>query len=124
MADQPSLKYQVTTRNCELTESAQGVIEHGIKRLERHLKHFDPDLTHLDLVIERHARREEYTGSVRLNVISQALPAGRNTGPTMEALLRSAFEDIEEQLSRYKSKLRREHTYDRQGVPPSPEPGQ
>lgn len=103
------MKFQLTTHRCELTEADQRMLDHWLERIDRQLRHFDPDLVHLTFEVERHPRREEYLGSVRLSIFNRALPAKRNTGPALSVLLKRAFEDLEEQLARFKARLG--HTY-------------
>lgn len=115
------IKYRVIARRCEVTPAAQHAIDRELMRLDPLLRHFDPDLVHLELVVEHHARREEFLGSIRLSVFNQILPAKRNTGPTLDTLLRRAFDDLEEQLSRLKSKLRRDYAHERKRLSLRPE---
>jgi ribosome-associated translation inhibitor RaiA len=114
------LNYHLTTERCELGAADRGELEKHLRRLEAQLRHIDPDLVELDLKIERHARRDEYRGSVRLFVISQVLAAKRNAAPTVRAFLKQAFDDIEEQLRRFKAKLRREYAHGRKRASLSP----
>ncbi len=115
-----TIKLHFTTRRWELTEADRKVLQHHLEKLERQLRHFDPDAVDLYLDVERHPRRDEYLGSVRLFIFNEALPAKRNAAPTPRAFLNRAFQDLEEQLARFKSKLRREYTHERkrQSMPP------
>ncbi len=115
------IKFTLTTRRCELTDRDRELLDHHLQRLDPELKHFDPDLVHLTLDIERHPRREEYTGRVRLAVMNTLLPARRNTAPTLPALLKLAFDDLHEQLHRFKSQLRREFMHERKRASLPPE---
>lgn len=102
------MKVHVTARNLTLTPADQRMLDRKIERLEKRLESFDPDLVHLDFTVERHARKPEYTGSLRLFVVNRTLTAARNTADTPAGLIQAAFEDIEEQLDRFKAELRRE----------------
>ncbi|MER3419308.1 MAG: hypothetical protein C4290_01730 [Chloroflexota bacterium] len=115
------MKFTLTTRRCELTDRDRELLDHHLKRLEPELKHFDPDLVHLTVDIERHARREEYTGRFRLAVMSTVLPVRRNVAPTLPALLKLAFNDLHEQLHRFKSQLRRDYLHERRRTSLPPE---
>lgn len=115
------MKLTLTTRRCELTERDRELLDHHLKRLEQELVHFNPDLVHLTLDIERHARREEYTGRIRLALMNNVLPAKRNVAPTLSALLKLAFDDLHEQLHRFKSQLRRDYMHERRRASLSPE---
>lgn len=115
------MKYHVTTRHCELTPAAEREIERQVGRLERRLAHVDPDLAHLTLHLEYDARRDEYRGSIRLTLLGKVLPAKRNRGPAITALLKRAFDDVEEQVARLMAKLRRDYTYERKRASLTPE---
>ena len=103
----------VTTRRFERGEDAREVLDRSLARLQRRLRHFRPDLVHLQVQVERAARKEEYTGSARLYLPGRVLYARRNRSATPEGWIRAAFDDLEQQLSRYKAQLRREHAHER-----------
>lgn len=107
------LRYHVATHRCELSPEDQKDLERHLAKLERRLRHFDPDLVHVDLEIEYQPRLRQYTASVRLSLPDKVLPARRNTGPHIRPLFDLAFQDIAEQLERYMSTLRREYAHER-----------
>jgi hypothetical protein len=107
------IKFHTSTQRCDLGPEEEKVLDHELARLEKRTTHINPDLMHLVIHVEKQPRREEYEGSVRLFVLNRALPARRNRAPTLAALLRRAFKDVEEQLDRYKVRLRREPMHDR-----------
>lgn len=115
------MKFHLLTKRCELTPSAQRILERHLERLERRLRYYEPDLVHLELAVERHARRNEYTGSIRLRLGSRVLPAKRNRAETLEGLLNAAFEDLEEQLDRFQARVRREYVHERKRASLPPE---
>ncbi len=100
------MKRHTTTKGFTLTPADEARLDRRVARLEKRLRSFNPDLVHLQAVIERHARREEYTGSVRLSVLDQVLAESRNTAPSVRTLLTEVFSDIEAQLDRLKAGLR------------------
>jgi hypothetical protein len=105
------IKYHLTTRRCQLNALDERALERELERLSHRLVHFSPDLVHLFFNVEKHPRRPEYAGSFRLVVLNRSLPARRNRAPTISALIRRAFDDIEEQLDRFKAKLRHEDEF-------------
>lgn len=115
------MEVHVTTQRCELGGHTREVLDRSVARLQRRLRHFRPDLVHLEIRMERAARKEEYTGSARLYLPGRVLYARRNRSATPEGWLRAAFDDLEEQLSRYKAKLRREHAHERRRASLPPE---
>ena len=102
------MRRHTTTKGFALAPADEARLERRVARLEKRLRTFDPDLVHLQVVIEKHPRREEYTGSVRLVVLEQVLAASRNTAAKVRTLLTEVFSDIESQLDRLKAELRGE----------------
>lgn len=115
------MKFTLKTHRCTLTPAERAELDRRLDLLDRRLQHFDPDLVHLSLDIERHARRSEYRGSIRLVLLNHALPAKRNVAPTPSVLIKRTFEDLEEQVERFKARLRGEYTHERRRASLSPE---
>jgi len=115
------MKMAVATRHCALTPADQEMLDRHVAQLEQRLWHMDPDLVHLTLVIEPQARRDEYRGSVRLVLFNRALPAKRNTAPTIGVLIKRSFEDLEDQVDRFKQRLRGEYAHERKRASLTPE---
>lgn len=102
------MKRHTTTKGFALTPADEARLDRRVARLEKRLRSFEPDLVHLQVVIEKHPRREEYTGSIRLVVLEQVLTASRNAAASVATLLTEVFDDVEEQLDRLKAGLRGE----------------
>ncbi len=107
------IRLHLMTRRCELSAADRELIDRAVARFERRLRHFAPDALDLFLDLERHARREEYRGSVRLDILGTSLLAKRNVAPSLHALLARAFDDLEDKLERYEAKLRRDASHER-----------
>lgn len=107
------MKIHVVPKGCSLGTADERVLERRIARLQRRLGHFDPDLVELDVVIEKQPRRQTYTGSIRLSVMGQTLPARRNAAPRIRTLIREAFEDVERELDAFNAGLRSEAAWRR-----------
>jgi hypothetical protein len=97
------------------------MLDRHVAQLEQRLPHVDPDLVHLTLVVEPQARRDEYKGSARLVIFNRALPAKRNRAPTIGVLIKRSFEDLEDQVDRFKQRLRGEYANERTRASLSPE---
>ena len=87
-------------------------LQQKIAKFERDLAHFPPDAVHLQIVLEKHPRKDRYLASLTLRVPSDILhieEAGRD--------LIGAFDDAVKSLLRklksYKSSLRREKLWKR-----------
>ncbi len=107
------MEVHLTTQRFELGSHTREVLDRLVEHVQRRLRHFPPELVQLELRLQRAARREEYTGSARLRLPGRVLTARRNRSATPEGWLRAVFDDLEDQLSRYKAALRREHLHER-----------
>ncbi|MDR7416653.1 MAG: hypothetical protein QN193_08280 [Armatimonadota bacterium] len=107
------MNLHLVTKRCAFSRDAEKALERHLERIRRRLRHFPPDLLHLELTVERAARKEEYTGSVRLRIGTHVLPARRNRAETLEGFLKAAFEDLEEQIGHFKARLRRDYAHER-----------
>lgn len=111
------MNVHVTAKNLTLSPADEKVLDRLVQRLRKRLKTFEPDLVQLDLALEKHPRRPEVTGSVRLFVVNRTLTARRNSANNVTSLLQAAFDDIEEQLDKFKAELRGEAARKRRSVP-------
>ena len=107
------MQLHLTTRRFELPAGLEDDLRRRMEHLAPRLRHFNPDLVHLDVTLEWHPRKREYSGSFRLSAAGALLPARRNRAASAEGLLDAAFDDLEEQLARYTARLRRERHHER-----------
>lgn len=107
------MKLHLATKRFDPPPSLETDLQRYLQHLAPRLRHFEPDLVHLDVAIEWHPRKRDYSGSFRLSAAGGLLPARRNRAAALEGLLDAAFDDLEEQLTRYMSRLRREHRFER-----------
>jgi hypothetical protein len=107
------MKLQIKTHGCTLSPGDEREMERHLAQLEPVLTRFDPDLVHLDVEIEKQARRAEYTCALRLTIMEQVLAAHRNAAPKIHTLLNYAFDDLRERLARMDAQLRHEADWER-----------
>lgn len=107
------MQLHLTAKGLDITPDVEATLTRHLDRLRPRLRHFAPDLVHLDLALRRHPRKQEYSGSIRLSVAGTLLPSRLNRAGTLEGLIKAAFDDLEEQLSRHKARLRRDHAHER-----------
>jgi hypothetical protein len=107
------MKVNVTTHNHVLSDQDQAAVTHLEQQLDRYLTHMDPDLVALTLDLEKHSRREEFLGSGRLVIFNRALPARKNSAPSLPVLVKRIGEDLEDQVRRFRARLGREYVYGR-----------
>lgn len=90
------------------------VARHGAK-LERWLKHYEPDLVQLHGTLDKHPRNDHYV--LTLNLM---LPTGtlRVTGENAEARFcaKQAFDDLELQIKKHQARLRKDYQWKRKRV--------
>ncbi len=106
------IDYHLTTKRFDATPAVVDKVEEWIAKLERRARHFPPDLLHVDVELERRARREEYVARLRLSVGNTVLVT-RKKGATVQEALKEAGEDMERRLERYKARLRRDYAHER-----------
>jgi ribosome-associated translation inhibitor RaiA len=84
------------------------LIDRMTSRLEKQASTFSPELAHLRLFIERIAAHRLYNISITLDLQGKTL-AAKHEQHALKPGLRSAFEEIERQLKKYKEGTRGEH---------------
>ncbi len=96
------------------TPAVEKDTQHQIERLRKRLQVFRPELIHLKGLIEENSPREG--ASVSLNL---RLPSGQmsvqTSAPTASAAVKSAFEDLLQQVNKHKELLRSSHKWRRRG---------
>src|SRR5882757_3571678 len=106
------------------THDIEKEINHQIEKLRKRLQVFRPDLVHLKGILEQNSAREGTHVSLNLRLPSGQLAAqGKAANPT--AAIKSAFDELIQQINRHKELLRSSHKWRRpKGTPRvSSEPG-
>jgi len=99
-------------------------INHQIEKMRKRLQVFRPELVHLKAILEQNSPREGTLVSLNLRLPSGQLAAQQKaTSPT--AAIKTAFDDLMQQLTRHKEILRSSHKWRRwrSGPQESREPG-
>jgi len=94
------------------TPSVEKDIQHQIEKLQKRLQVFRPELIHLKGVVEEVSAREGTSVSLNLRLPSGQLAAQRSA-LTPAAAVKSAFEDLLEQVNKHKEILRSSHKWQR-----------
>jgi RNA polymerase sigma factor (sigma-70 family) len=106
------------------TPDIEKEISHQIEKLRKRLQVFRPELVHLKAVLEQNSPREGTQVSLNLRLPSGQLTAEEKaSSPT--AAIKSAFDELLQQINRHKELLRSSHKWRRwrSGPQESPEPG-
>lgn len=92
--------------------AAEKDIQHQIEKLQKRLQVFRPELIHLKGVVEEVSAREGTSVSLNLRLPSGQL-AVQVKAPTAQAAVKSAFEDLLQQVNKHKEILRSSHKWQR-----------
>lgn len=106
----------------EFREAFQAIAARHEAKIEKLVKRYAPDLVHLHGFFEKHPRKREHTFSLTL-----ALPTGQlhssAKGSDVHASAKMAFAELEQQLKKHQSRLRKDYEWKRKR-PHRPRAGQ
>jgi DNA-directed RNA polymerase specialized sigma24 family protein/ribosome-associated translation inhibitor RaiA len=94
------------------TPAVEKDIQHQIEKLRIRLQVFRPELIHLKGMVEEASAREGTIVSLNLRLPSGQM-AAHSKAPSPEAAVKSAFEDLLQQVNKHKELLRRSHKWKR-----------
>lgn len=94
------------------TPDVEKEVNQYIEKLRRRLQVFRPELVHLKGIIEENNARQGTAVSLNLRLPSGQLAAQENGGSAHVAL-KAAFDDLLEQLTKHKDRLRNQHRWPR-----------
>ncbi len=104
-------------------ESIEIECERHLEKLNRLLRHYDPDLVQLHCTLEKTPRRTEFGFSLNLTLPTGSLQAtGR--GADARAGAKIAFAELERQVKKHQQKLRKDYTWKRKRSHPALKPGE
>jgi DNA-directed RNA polymerase specialized sigma24 family protein len=101
------------------TPAVEKDIQHQIEKLRKRLQVFRPELIHLKGMVEEASAREGASVSLNLRLPSGQM-AAQESAPTAAAAVKSAFEDLRQQLTKHKELLRSTHKWTRRQKDISP----
>ena len=106
------------------TPDIEKEINHQIEKMRKRLQVFKPELVHLKAILDQNSPREGTLVSLNLRLPSGQL-ATQQKAPSPTAAIKTAFDDLMQQLIRHKDLLRSSHKWRRwrSGPQESPEPG-
>jgi DNA-directed RNA polymerase specialized sigma24 family protein/ribosome-associated translation inhibitor RaiA len=94
------------------TPAVEKDIHHQIEKLRKRLQVFRPELIHLKGMVEEISAREGISVSLNLRLPSGQM-AVQTKAPTAAAAVKTAFEDLLQQLNKHKELLRSTHKWTR-----------
>jgi RNA polymerase sigma factor (sigma-70 family) len=99
-------------KNLQKTPDLDREINQQTEKLKKRLQVFRPDLVHLRAIVEENNVREGFTVSVDLKLPSGNM-AARQSADTAAAAIKTAFEQLTEQVGKHKNHLRAEWKWPR-----------
>jgi ribosomal subunit interface protein len=106
------MNVSISYKHVESQEAVAVEVTHRLDKLNRLLKSYEPDLVQLKGVFSRNQRTDEQSLALTLSLPTGTLRAtgdGKNT----LAGCKKAFSELELQLKKHQSLLRREHEWKR-----------
>ena len=113
------MKVSISYKHVDAHETAEKQSERHIAKLGRLLKSYEPDLVQLHGVFSKNAHNQEYTFSVNLSLPTGTLHA-TGTGDSMRASCKEAFTELETQVKKHQSRLRKDYEWKRKRPRPQP----
>ena len=95
-----------------------------MKKLNRLLQRYSPDLVHLHSSVEKTPRRTEYGLSLNLTLPTGTLHATGMLAKDVRTSAKAAFAEIEVQVKKHQQKLRKDYVWKRKRGPGLPKMGE
>ena len=109
------MKLSLHYKTDEYREQVEKEVVRHVAKLERWLRHYEPDLVQLHGTLGKHPRNDHYVLTLNLT-----LPTGtlRVTEENAEAryCARQAFDDLELQIKKHQARLRKDYEWKRKRV--------
>ena len=106
------MRLSVSYKNVEPHKPAENEIEKYANKLNRLLKSYDPDLVQLHGVFSKNPHREELSFSLNLSLPTGTLHA-TGTGENVRASCKQAFAELQAQVKKHQSRLRKDYEWKR-----------
>ncbi len=106
------MKISLSYKLDEWREPVEKETQRRVEKLEKLLKHYDPDLVQLHGGIEKRARKQEYLFTTNLSLPTGTLHA-TGTGADVRSCVKHAFAEIEAQVKKHVALLRKDYQWKR-----------
>jgi ribosome-associated translation inhibitor RaiA len=110
------MKISISYRHAKSQEVVENEIERHAGKLGKLLKTYAPDLVQLHGVFSKNPRREEHTFSLNLSLPTGTLHA-TGTAAEIRGSCKEAFTELESQVKKHQSRLRRDYIWKRKNRP-------
>jgi ribosomal subunit interface protein len=106
------MKLSISYKHVESHDVVEAETSRSIRKLTRLLKSYEPDLVQLHGVFSKNPHNEEHSFSLNLSLPTGTLHA-TGTGENVRASCKLAFSELEVQVKKHQSRLRRDHEWKR-----------
>jgi ribosome-associated translation inhibitor RaiA len=106
------MKISFTYKHVELREPVETETSWHLNKLGRLLGSYSPDLVQIHGSLEKHPRKAEYIFSLNLSLPTGTLHA-TGVGPDVKQSVKQAFAELEGQVKKHQSKLRKDYQWKR-----------
>ena len=107
-----ALNWNMTTKGMRPHGQLHTKIEEKLAKLESHLEHFPPDAVHLQVNLQRHARKPLFAAALTLHLPSNILQSEKEAADPVPALDK-AVKALLREVAVLKSALRHESDWQR-----------
>ncbi len=106
------MKISISYKHAESRKFVETEIERHVRKLDRLLKSYAPDLVQLHGVFSSNPHKAEYLFSLNLSLPTGAMHA-TGTGESVRGSCKQAFSELESQVKKHQSKLRKDYEWKR-----------
>lgn len=117
------MKITYSHMEVEFRKAVQVDLTHGIEKLERLLRKYDPDLVQLHCSLETIARTGQFCFALGVTLPTGTLHSSTTAGD-MRNSTKTAFADLESQVKKHQQKLRKDYEWKRKRHRGIPKPGE
>ncbi len=106
------MKLSISYKHVESHKPVEVEVERHVGKLGKLLKSYSPDLVQLHGTFSKHPRTDESSCTLNLSLPTGTLHA-TGTGATVRASCKKAFSELEAQVKKHQSKLRKDYEWKR-----------
>ncbi len=106
------MKLSISYKHVESHKPVEIEVERHVGKLGKLLQSYSPDLVQLHGAFSKHPRTDENSCSLNLSLPTGTLHA-TGTGATVRASCKKAFSELEAQVKKHQSKLRKDYEWKR-----------
>jgi ribosomal subunit interface protein len=113
------MKLSISYKHVDAHVTAEKQCERHIEKLTRLLKSYEPDLVQLHGVFSKNPHKQEHFFSLNLSLPTGTLHA-TGAGDNIHASCKKAFTELEVQVKKHQSRLRKDYEWKRKRLRPRP----